>query len=228
MTNTRREFLSTISGMFASLIAAPRFLNSMDRATLVDTAQDGAFLSPIVRNGLWGFIDTSSLNLVLDFQFEKASIFREGLSVVRYAWTNEPLGKKHAYINSHGKFAIQIFEAVRANEFHEGLALVETWDDIERIPRFGYIDKNGDTAIPFQFEDGKDFNFGFAAVQRNSKWGLINRQGKIWAHGFTFENPPRRLESGTVIVEDGDRFAQIVGDKITYFYHAYDKEKSPG
>jgi len=61
-------------------------------------------------------------------------------------------------------------------------------DDGDKMPlaapveidgKWGYVDKNGKTAINPLFEDAKDFQEGLARVQLGSKWGYIDKNGKM-------------------------------------------------
>jgi WG containing repeat len=45
--------------------------------------------------------------------------------------------------------------------------------------QWGFIDLDGNMAIPFKFEDATPFREGLAAVRLNNKWGFINRLGEF-------------------------------------------------
>lgn len=45
--------------------------------------------------------------------------------------------------------------------------------------RCGYIDKTGTLVIPVQFQQGKPFSEGLAAVAVSNAWGFIDRSGRI-------------------------------------------------
>jgi hypothetical protein len=45
--------------------------------------------------------------------------------------------------------------------------------------RWGYIDENGDTLIPPQFDEARPFIGGLAAVRIDDKWGFVNRLGEL-------------------------------------------------
>jgi hypothetical protein len=46
--------------------------------------------------------------------------------------------------------------------------------------KFGFIDKSGNAALPFQYDDANDFGpDSLAAVKRGNFWGVIDRGGKM-------------------------------------------------
>ena len=67
-------------------------------------------------------------------------------------------------------------------DFSEGLAWVRRGDEI--YAKFGYIDRRGQTIIPPQYQYGRSFAGGLAAVRDGEKWGYIDKQG-------TWVIPPR-------------------------------------
>lgn len=57
--------------------------------------------------------------------------------------------------------------------FVEGLAAVR------KSKKWGYIDKYGNTVIPFNYDDAYDFSEGLAAVKLNGKWGFVDKFSKL-------------------------------------------------
>jgi len=58
-------------------------------------------------------------------------------------------------------------------EFTEGLAPVGLKG------KKGFIDKNGNIVIPFQYKDAGNFHDGLAAVQEGRSWGYIDQKGNV-------------------------------------------------
>ncbi|MDY6939274.1 MAG: WG repeat-containing protein [Cyanobacteriota bacterium] len=52
--------------------------------------------------------------------------------------------------------------------------------------KYGYLDTEGNIAIPFQFEAAKSFSGGLAAAKSQGKWGYLDKQGN-WAIAPQFE-----------------------------------------
>ena len=65
--------------------------------------------------------------------------------------------------------------------------------------RYGYIDRNGKVAIPFEYDFAYHFKEGLAPVKKNGKWGYIDKQGKtiipfIYDNAYTFSEGFGRVE----------------------------------
>ncbi len=58
-------------------------------------------------------------------------------------------------------------------EFSEGLAAVGYRG------KKGFIDREGNTVIPFRYNDAGSFHDGLAAVQKDWRWGYIDRNGNV-------------------------------------------------
>lgn len=50
---------------------------------------------------------------------------------------------------------------------------------MDRKSKWGYVDVDGRTVIPFQYEQALGFSCGLAAVSIDGKWGYIDKKGKI-------------------------------------------------
>jgi len=149
---------------------------------------------------LWGFIDTSG-KVVVDPAFQAAHSFEEGLAAV------EVEHKGWGYIDHTGAFTIPA-AFHRADDFSEGLAAVEftapkpltgkAAHEAHALQKdWGYIDRTGAHAIPPAYVTAQQFYEGLAAVEiegevvpdnpgaknprmtRHSKWGFIDRTGRL-------------------------------------------------
>lgn len=80
----------------------------------------------------------------------------------------------YIYLDKNGNQAIP-GEFYDARSFSEGLALVQTTEDIKR---HSFIDKNCNIIIS-NIEEARDFHDGRAAIKVNGQWGFINKEGKI-------------------------------------------------
>ena len=50
---------------------------------------------------------------------------------------------------------------------------------VVRGDKCGYINKNNEVIIPFEYDAGTPFEGGEAKIKKDGKWGTINVEGKI-------------------------------------------------
>ncbi|MCC3532406.1 MAG: WG repeat-containing protein [Microcoleus sp. PH2017_22_RUC_O_B] len=144
-------------------------------------------LATVKHNGKFGYIDQTG-KFVIPPKFEKADSFSEGLAGVY-------LKKKKGYINKQGEFVIKP-KFKGGTQFVEGVAIVWTGvgEQMRLIdktgeyitPSFDYINDRLDEIFPEFDEEGlARIGFGGQICQQcnsdviNSKWGYIDRTGKI-------------------------------------------------
>ena len=116
-------------------------------------------------NGKWGFVDKTGKE-VISFKYEAAQEFSEGLAAVN-------LKGYWGFIDTTGKKIIP-FTFWAIGNFSEGLAAARYF-----YGGSGFIDKAGKEVILFEFQWVGDFSEGLAAVQRNNKWGAIDKNGTM-------------------------------------------------
>lgn len=113
-----------------------------------------------------GYINKEG-KIVIDFQFDFARDFHEGVAFVK-------LNSKWGLIDKEGKMIINPqFDDVK--DFSQGLAQFKTGNS------WGYINKNGQVSIQAKFKNSSQFEDDLAAFQSqtDSKWGYINKNGEI-------------------------------------------------
>jgi|GEM_PF-2862669 len=123
---------------------------------------------PVKVGDNWGYI-TQDGKFSVNPQFKKAYTFREGRALVR--GTDD----KYGYIDESGKLVITP-QFKYASLFSEGLAAVTRPDQA-----IEFIDKSGKTAFSLDpsVESVDPFFNGMARIKVNSKYGYINKEGKI-------------------------------------------------
>jgi hypothetical protein len=165
-------------------------------------------LIPVKSGQEYQYIDREG-KIVINPQFSEATVFRDGLALVKTSGDNPMWG----YIDEEGKFAIMA-NYIDASIFSEGLA----WCVLEKgAPtaisedgeikfsltqaeqtkifknglaafsvkgdegyKWGFVDKEGSVKINPQFSNAKNFNNGKCAVQNSEgKWGYIDDEGTI-------------------------------------------------
>lgn len=165
-------------------------------------------LIPVESGNKYQYIDLEG-KIVINPQFEDATLFRDGLALVRSIGDNPKWG----YITPEGSYKINpLYKS--ATTFNEGLAWVVmenaapnainkdgeiqfTLQDAEAVNLFseglagfsiveegetkwGFVDAGGKVVINPQFKEIRMFSEGFCAVKNDDNlWGYIDRSGKI-------------------------------------------------
>lgn len=153
----------------------------------------------VKENDRYRFIDLNG-NFITEEKFVNAESFSEGLAAVVIQEKN---GSKQGFIDRNGDWAIELENDVHfdfvynINSFKNGRALVFRYDllsysllspieQIENRPdrKWGFIDRNGETVIPFKYDVALPFSDCLASVRPSdqnddpSKIGLINIEGQ--------------------------------------------------
>lgn len=165
-------------------------------------------LIPVESGNKYQYIDFEG-RIIINPQFEDATLFRDGLALVRSIGDNPKWG----YINPEGKYKINpTYKS--ASIFNEGLAWVVlenaapnainkngeiefTMQDAEAVnifseglagfsiveegeTKWGFVDISGKVNINPQFKEIRMFSEGFCAVKNDDNlWGYIDRSGKL-------------------------------------------------
>ena len=135
--------------------------------------------------GKWGIIDTTGRFVPVSSNIVPERYFNNGLNMILDTTsTNGDLSKsKWGYMNTKGNIVIRP-KFIRAKEFSEGLAAVETEKG------WGYIDTMGEFVLEPIYNDADCFSEGLAAVFLGndvhfvqSKNAFINRRGEVIIRG---------------------------------------------
>lgn len=148
--------------------------------------QGGILLAKVCNDTKCGFIDTLG-NYKIEPKFEDVRDFSEGLAAVKHK-------SKWGFIDTSGNFIIDpVFTIVR--NFNNGRAKVFIDNDWFFIDKKGGMKISGYGAIT-------DFNGGYAAVRKNSKWGIIDTSGKIIVP-IVYNHMKMPVEGKAIIKEAG-------------------------
>jgi hypothetical protein len=244
-TFIRISLVSLVIALLFLLLPAAysQIIDAAPEHTATPTAQPAQALYPVLKNGKWGYIDTTG-RLVVQPLYDRADSFSEGLAAVA-------VDGKWGYIDSTGKFVIQP-QYEWAFDFHEGLAVAWTADKhgwIDRTGNFvirlegeryleyhpfseglapvpfatengvfsGYIDTTGKATIDFKYNDAHAFHEGLALVQDPSQgYGYIDKTGKLVIRvdsKTNFEGEDRNFSEGLASAYD------IKTEKYGYIDH---------
>jgi hypothetical protein len=148
--------------------------------------------------GAAGPANAREARIVVDFEYEDARDFKEGLAAVKSrdlwgyidttgkvaipfsykvpeagSFSNGFAFAGGAFIDTGGGAAFEGKTFERAGAFSEGLAAVQTGG------QWGFIDSGGRFAVPPAYEDAGRFSGGLAPVKRNGLWGYIDARGRL-------------------------------------------------
>lgn len=176
---------------------------------------------------LFGFINTKG-ELVIPFMYKDATEFSEGLSFVM----NDSI---RGYIDTNNRFVFAMKNAA-GNQFKEGYADINNKDF-----QIGYINKNGEIAIPLQFDVASPFSEGLAFAVKGTQFGFINKNGnfvffvdgyvaKQFSDGLSFVGKLVRQKQlvWRLINSKGDYLSDYVFEDVREFSNGYAAVKKDG
>ena len=149
-------------------------------------------LAAFKENGKWGYL--KGLDPAIAPRFDAANRFSNGRAVVWFE-------KKWRVIDVSGNLlATPAFDNI--HWFEEGLCVV-----VRNDQHYGFIDRDGQIAIPFEFADARGFSDGVAPVMKGAAWGYIDQTGKfVYEPQFEFALPFRE---GLARIQSGGKFGFI-------------------
>ena len=199
-------------------------------------------LIPVSNGEDFQYIDREG-KIVINPQFSVATIFRNGLALVKTTGDD----RKWGFISEDGKYAITA-NYKYATVFSDALAWVVsenaaptainskgeikiTLQDAETVKIFkeglsafsiidssgvkwGFVDKEGKVKINPQFSNTSNFSYGKCAVENSDgKWGYIDKEGKMLVN-YQFENA-KEFVNGKAVVFSG-RKAGLIDESGKY------------
>lgn len=187
---------------------------------------DSYGIAQVLKNDKWGYINKSG-DLITDIKYALTESFFDGLAKVTYG------DGGYRFINIYGDEVIG-YTDLYCGVFHEGLCWVANDND-----KMGYMDKIGNIVIPMTYdwdynsEVVQHFSGGIAPVQKNGKWGFINKNNKFvipcqyssvystWYYGYDGFIPVEKGNKWGIINQDGKIVIPFVLDDIIDFYSDY-------
>lgn len=126
--------------------------------------------------------------------------------------------KELVFVNADGKVVLSLKGYDLSDGFSEGLAATGIWPKTDgEKTAWGYLDKKGNMAIPFRYDEAGDFQDGIAAVKVKGVVSYIDKQGNVVSPPADAASVPtlKRKEDDTMtdiwgkIVSDGHLFAYL-------------------
>jgi WG containing repeat len=158
-----------------------------------------------VRSGeKWGFIDNSG-EVVIPIQLKAAYYFRKGVTMAE---------------DDSGGVLIDRKGTILARGFDSKNLIAEGRVPVSNEGGEGYLDLQGNIAIPLIYESVDSFSGGLAAVRKDGKWGYVNHDGQlVIPPGF---DSAGRFASGLAPAKRGDKIGFIDSSGSFAFLLAYD------
>lgn len=128
---------------------------------------------------LCGFKNTEG-EVIVKAEYDFCGAFHDGMAYLlkKNLKSDSDGGYFIGYINSSGELVIPVnIEAdygwmLDARDFNEGVVAILNKD------QWGYMDKKGNTVIPFKYDSASDFSNTLATVSKDYKYGAIDHSGK--------------------------------------------------
>lgn len=167
----------------------------------------------------YGFVDKKGKLVISGYVF--AESFEEGLAKVN---TNYRSG----FVNKEGKEVIRLMYT-DANSFHDGLAMVSKGGR-----KYGYINKKGNSVIKESFnhpgllDDIGSFKNGFAVINKNNWYGMIDKKGKsvVPAKYYHIDNISEGF--ARVLLKGKHGYVDMKGKEVIPVKYKDGKNDSPG
>ncbi len=149
----------------------------------------------------WGFVDATGRQ-VIPPRFDAAYYFRDSVAVVE-------LDSGELLIDTTGKPVASGYKVV---DLVTAGRIPASRDDKE-----GFLNAQGETAIPFLYESVRSFSGELAAAKQNGKWGYLDRDGKV-VIPFVFDDAgpfagglaPAKLGPKTGFIDRSGKFAFLL------------------
>lgn len=150
----------------------------------------GTFLcerAAVKLNDKWGYVDMFGKEIIpIQFDYVEKLLgdrwtehnFVGGYAVVT---KREKDGITQGLIDKDGKFVIPFYKFFILEDYNNDLLTVlqPVIENGKQVKKFGFVNLQGETVIPFRYEMAGDFSEGFAEVEMNGKSGYINKAGKL-------------------------------------------------
>lgn len=132
------------------------------------TLWNSSVLMSVSQNGKWGFVNKQG-NLVVPMLYDKV----DEVSDIDDSPTWVSLECRYGCVDTLGNNVIPLIYKSEINFYSDNMARVK------KNGKWGYISKNGEIAIPFQYELADPFSSGLAGVVLNGKVGFIDKTGRM-------------------------------------------------
>ena len=121
----------------------------------------------------WGYIDKTG-KYIISPKYIDGTIFAEGMAFV-VAENSDPQA-----IDTTGKVHFTLNNALKAEQFSEGVAAFSRYDTTAQTEQWGFVDMKGNITIQPAFSGAGYFKDGLCPVRNaEGKYGYISKDGKV-------------------------------------------------
>ena len=186
---------------------------------------DGVITLSMNRNSVYGALDAKDGSIVIPFEYEHLGEYSEGLF---FAEKTIKGNSRYGYVDRNNQTVLPFIYS-DANDFSEGLAAVEketkTVNTVlgpTKLSVCGFINKKGETVIPFKFQSQAgptEFHEGLCAIgisKRDVLFGhterntFINTKGEVVISGF-FDDA-EDFKNGVALIKKSGKYGYINHD----------------
>jgi hypothetical protein len=124
------------------------------------------------------------------------------------------------FMHEDSKIYILPIYSGQRNDFCNGLIAMRNLDNL-----YGFVDKYGVIAVPFQYEDAESFvkvgSEYLAAVKKEGKWGLIDKNNMPLGKGFIYEYAGYFKNNCALVRLEGGKYSFVdkKGELISKSYY---------
>lgn len=146
------------------------------------------------QNGKWGLISRNG-KAKTEFVYDDVLRDEHGFAT-RQKLVFVKIGQAYHIINEEGV-------NIGSEEYEDAKPFPSIgYAAVCRNGKWGYVDKEGQLIIDYQFEDARSFHNGYAAVCMDGKWGFIDISGTVVIPN-NFEMVTDITSRGTAVVNNG-------------------------
>ena len=128
-------------------------------------------LAAVKFNGKWGFINIYG-DLVISHKYTFTKPFTNDLAIVYFG------NKKFGCIDRNGNVVIEpLYSKLIFSE--NKYIIAKLYEDKYTLGSYGLIDIKGNVIVPFRYDNYIHFYSDFAIIEKDKKFGAINKDGQI-------------------------------------------------
>ena len=152
--------------------------------------ESGNGLHCVCQDGKWGYVDCATDQTVIDFEFDDAEGFSNGIAKVAVREADRKLS--YFFIDSEGNPVIPNAGWDCAYSFESGSDLTKVFQgttlydgEVPEKGKYAFINRSGHFVTDYDWDDAKIISDNLAAVAQlregELKWGIIDHDGNIVA-----------------------------------------------